>query len=217
MPIRFACPSCQQPIEIDDQWAGQSVACPYCKRVVTAPTTSTWPVGEIPMASPARGTSPPPPPPGGYAFPQPTADGRKSGAPLALTLVLLSGLITFIAAIVFSITLMEAASERAGTATDRLAIQRAAEELVTRRLAPRNSFTTPALLVAIGTCLLGTALAVRSLAAREPRRGMAAVAAALGVLLLCFELILAAGTSTASAGYVPTSPTPSATQTSTAE
>lgn len=30
-----------QPIEVDGEWAGQHVACPFCQRVVTAPTEST--------------------------------------------------------------------------------------------------------------------------------------------------------------------------------
>src|SRR5512140_2444206 len=76
MAIRFSCPSCAQPIEVDDNWGGQSVGCPYCRRVVTAPPQSNWPPAEVPLASPARplppqsaasaqpGFAPPPPPPG---------------------------------------------------------------------------------------------------------------------------------------------------------
>lgn len=41
MVIQFSCPGCQQPIEVDGEWAGQHVACPFCQRVVTAPTEST--------------------------------------------------------------------------------------------------------------------------------------------------------------------------------
>src|SRR5512138_3207750 len=63
MAIRFACPSCRQPIEVDDNWAGQSVACPYCRNVVTAPSSSTWPGAEVPMANPAGGAFAAPPPP----------------------------------------------------------------------------------------------------------------------------------------------------------
>lgn len=54
MAIRFNCPACQQPLEIDDGWAGQAVACPYCRRVVTAPQSSSWPSGNVPMAIPVR-------------------------------------------------------------------------------------------------------------------------------------------------------------------
>lgn len=41
MTIRFQCGSCSQPIEIDDEWASKPVACPYCRKTVTAPIEST--------------------------------------------------------------------------------------------------------------------------------------------------------------------------------
>ncbi len=41
MAIQFNCPGCRQPVEVDDEWAGQHVACPFCQRVVTAPREST--------------------------------------------------------------------------------------------------------------------------------------------------------------------------------
>jgi hypothetical protein len=54
MAIRFQCPSCHQPIEIEESWAGRSVACCYCDQVVEAPHESTWaPDEETPSASPA--------------------------------------------------------------------------------------------------------------------------------------------------------------------
>lgn len=46
MAIQFACPSCGQPIEIDEEWADSPVSCPYCQKVVTAPGEST--VGAAP-------------------------------------------------------------------------------------------------------------------------------------------------------------------------
>jgi hypothetical protein len=55
MAIRFACPSCRQPIEVDDNWANQSVGCPYCKKVVTAPAQSEWSSEQIHVAEPAGG------------------------------------------------------------------------------------------------------------------------------------------------------------------
>lgn len=41
MTIRFQCGSCSQPIEVDDEWASKPVACPYCRKTVTAPMEST--------------------------------------------------------------------------------------------------------------------------------------------------------------------------------
>ncbi len=51
MAIRFQCPGCSQPIEIDDEWALKAVACPYCRRTITAPPESTLPEpGRVPVA-----------------------------------------------------------------------------------------------------------------------------------------------------------------------
>ncbi len=63
MAIQFACPSCHQPIEVDDQYAEQQVTCPYCHNVVTAPATSTMQVGAGADAPPpgARPMTPPSP------------------------------------------------------------------------------------------------------------------------------------------------------------
>jgi hypothetical protein len=96
MAIQFACPACQQPIEVDDEWADQTVSCPYCRRVVRAPAQSTLQIGVIPAASqPANTpadrapvapaamdpTSPlPPPPPRGYASPH----GIESPGPMSI-------------------------------------------------------------------------------------------------------------------------------------
>lgn len=53
MSIRFQCGSCSQPIEVDDEWAAKMVACPFCRKTVTAPAESTLedPAG-VPMATP---------------------------------------------------------------------------------------------------------------------------------------------------------------------
>ena len=58
MAIRFQCASCSQPIEVDDEWASKAVACPYCRKTVTAPAESTLgDVTQMPAASPL-GTGP---------------------------------------------------------------------------------------------------------------------------------------------------------------
>jgi len=56
MAIRFQCPACAQPIEVDDPWADKAVACPYCLKTVTAPSTSTLnELAQVPMATPLAG------------------------------------------------------------------------------------------------------------------------------------------------------------------
>jgi len=54
MDIRFACSSCQRPIEVDDEWANRSVRCPYCDATVIAPGASTLSAESVPpLAQPA--------------------------------------------------------------------------------------------------------------------------------------------------------------------
>ena len=51
MAIRFQCSACTQPIEVDDEWARKAVACPYCRRTITAPGESTLgDMAQIPTA-----------------------------------------------------------------------------------------------------------------------------------------------------------------------
>lgn len=53
MAIRFQCGACSQPIEVDDEWALRAVACPYCRKTITAPSESTLgDLSRIPMATP---------------------------------------------------------------------------------------------------------------------------------------------------------------------
>jgi hypothetical protein len=60
MAIQFPCPACNQPIEVDDEWALRSVRCPFCRTTATAPESSTFaPAGDVPVASPAASVPPP--------------------------------------------------------------------------------------------------------------------------------------------------------------
>jgi len=59
MVIQFSCPACQQPIEVDDEWGGQHVACPFCERVVTTPTESTLEGIDATVPPVARKLAPP--------------------------------------------------------------------------------------------------------------------------------------------------------------
>ena len=57
--------ACSQPIEVDEEWASRTVACPYCRKTVTAPAESTLTdLDQAPMASPVdtavAGTAQPP-------------------------------------------------------------------------------------------------------------------------------------------------------------
>lgn len=62
MAIQFFCPACSQPIEVDDDAANQSVTCPYCQKIVTAPAGSDPAVRRVPpSARPSEAVAPPPP------------------------------------------------------------------------------------------------------------------------------------------------------------
>ena len=64
MAIQFPCPSCGQPIEVDDEWASKPVACPYCRKTVNAPETTTFvPDAAVTTASPVSPTWGAPPAP----------------------------------------------------------------------------------------------------------------------------------------------------------
>ena len=58
MAIQFACPGCSQPIEVDDEIAGKSAACPYCQHVVTVPDQTTYSPGELHAAGPVQHDAP---------------------------------------------------------------------------------------------------------------------------------------------------------------
>ncbi len=58
MAIRFQCSACAQPIEIDDEWALKAVACPYCRKTITAPAEST--LGDISRIPTATALAPQP-------------------------------------------------------------------------------------------------------------------------------------------------------------
>ena len=60
MSIQFLCPACSQPIEVDDQWSARPVACPFCRKTVTAPAASTF----EPLAAPPAASAVPVPQPG---------------------------------------------------------------------------------------------------------------------------------------------------------
>ena len=191
MAIRFACPSCRQPIEIDDQWAGQSVGCPYCKRVVTAPTTSTWPPGDIPQASPAgQAFQPPPPPPGiGYVT-QTITKSRSNSAGRALVLAIICAGLCLVGWLILMGTLASLAMEKAGKDATPEQINHAIMNILTSGQAPTNPLVTAAAFIGVICGLAGLLLAVRSLLSQEARKGMAVAACIISACFICCQFII---------------------------
>lgn len=54
MAIQFSCSNCDQPIEVDDQHAGQTAACPYCRTLLNVPQQSTCDAQPAVTARPAE-------------------------------------------------------------------------------------------------------------------------------------------------------------------
>lgn len=87
MPIQYHCPSCGQPIEVDDDAANQPVTCPYCRRISTAPpvTAANFDAATRPAAGPSASGRPAPPAnamagqPSPYSAQPPIAGGNKLG------------------------------------------------------------------------------------------------------------------------------------------
>lgn len=81
MAIQFRCTGCGQAIEVDDDFAGRLVGCPFCHSSVQAPSASQaipQPVPQAtPMGAPAQPFPPPPPfgamPGAAMAAPDPAA------------------------------------------------------------------------------------------------------------------------------------------------
>ncbi|MCH7700069.1 MAG: hypothetical protein IID37_00140 [Planctomycetes bacterium] len=104
MDVRFQCPACDQPIEVDGEWAGAAVACPYCQKTVTAPASSTFqpnvppptaqPLAGAPAAYPGVAT------PGVYSAIPP--GGRNTVAVVALSLAVAALLSALVVKVVIS-------------------------------------------------------------------------------------------------------------------
>jgi hypothetical protein len=81
MAIQFFCVACRQPIEVDDVMANQTVTCPYCRKVVTAPAATDATFRDNPpiARTPETVAGPPPLP---YAVEMPSGPNRWSWASL---------------------------------------------------------------------------------------------------------------------------------------
>lgn len=200
MAIRFTCPSCNQPLEVDDAWAGQTVGCPYCRRVATTPMSSTWSGAEIRMASPA-GPPPasafaPPPPPMGYP-----ADGRAPAAPSsprpggasavsAFVLTLVGMLLAFAGYLALIGSWGMAAQQKAGTnATQRELEETLREMMVSGQLQLVPTISVAFFIIGLLFGATGLILAIRALLRQEAGRGFAIAACVLGAFITLCQVL----------------------------
>ena len=99
MAIRFQCGACSQPIEVDDEWASRTVACPYCRKTVTAPAESTLDdLGRIPVASPLTPSETAVPPSLTPPYPAPPLADHPNGIALVALGLASSVLVLFLIA-----------------------------------------------------------------------------------------------------------------------
>jgi len=193
MAIRFECPSCRQPIEVEDAWAGQSVACCYCHNVVTAPRESTWPAGPVPTAE--RPTASP-------AHMDVWVGGRQAGGAVggegshdgwagwALTLSLAGTVLATLGWLMWMGALAARMIQKVGPDATQAEQTQALQEL----FASGQGYALPAAAIVVfvvGLCcgIGGLVLSVRALLAGTHRRGIAIAACILGACVSFCQII----------------------------
>lgn len=214
MAIRFTCPSCSQPLEVDDAWAGQAVGCPYCRRVATAPRSSTWSQAEIRIASPVQSQAAnafaPPPPPGAspspsgplpYPQPGPRGGGSAVGAfilTLVGTLIATAGYIALMGSYILTV------QERLGPNATPQQIEDAMRQMMADGQLQLVS-PVAAGFFAVGSLfgIVGLILAIRSLLRQEARRGLAIAACILGACITFCQILPMLGALTAPSTVPP--------------
>lgn len=91
MVIQFQCIACGQPIEVDDEWVLKRVACPYCRKTITAPAESELSeTDDVPVASVLSTANPLDPAAGATPIPARTRSTlSKVALGLALSVIVL--------------------------------------------------------------------------------------------------------------------------------
>jgi len=186
MAIQFACPSCKQPIEVDEQWAEQQVACPYCHRMVTAPAESTITTDAPPAATPM---GPPPQAPlaepageasAGPAAPPPTATrpARNRAAIGGLVFAVAAVVLIGLGAVIIAVRLTPYIQQAQARSQD----AKSAQKQVERELAANPGLVSgPAVIIVAGIGCAGVGLILSIIGLVRPQGGK--VPAVLGLIL----------------------------------
>ncbi len=191
MAIQFICPSCGQPIEVDDELANELVTCPFCNEAAAAPAKTDLTPGSPAVASPAATPSPPGIDYAPSAAPAPGSPPRWASvcAWISLACIPLVFVLAFVAAWMsqeFTGTLSEGAS--------RAEIEAVRDDIV-------KSKPQAILIFGVGACMLPVAaivFAVIALVARAVPRWPAITTLCLiaaGMLFLCGGSLLSSGLS----------------------
>lgn len=195
MPIQFRCTHCSKPIEVDDEFAEQQAACPFCEEVVTVPATSTYnphakdqvpvatPINESPSATESETDRPPavPLPPATPPLSHSQAARRQTALMLGNYALVLAGitLLLFLVHLALGIIAMT----RIDQPTDATSLNEAYEQLQSQ---PEAAYMQAAHCGMLFFALIGAALAVTSLtqAAKQNWRAWVAISIC-GGLLMC--------------------------------
>lgn len=200
MAIRFPCPSCRQPIEIDDEWAGQPVGCPYCRKAVQAPAQSQWPPSDIPVATPVQGglrQPPPPPPPHGYpplntdvASPHGRPRASAASANWALLLAVGCAVLSIIGVMIWVGTIGEVVFEEVGENATQQELQQALQKLIASNALPGDPAATAVLFVGVCAGIVALVLGIRSIIRQEGHTGRAIAASLISAVFVCCQCVM---------------------------
>ena len=186
MPIRFTCPGCQQPIEVDDEWASQQVGCPYCRKVVSAPAESTLRMDAVPTATGGADDAfaPPPPPPGARPvasdFAGPSPRGRSLGR-FAFAAAAGGIVLTLIWWIMFANALDKYIDFEALQKEDFVTQQHKLQEVMQQHGDELRSLSAYPLIGSLAGAL-GIILGITTLLRNDPRKGLAIFSVILGTI-----------------------------------
>jgi len=193
MPIQFCCTRCGEPIEVDDEHAGQTAACPYCRHMVTVPRESTYDPDAAIAARPAQaggaasaedggGEAAGPLPPGlsraGYS------DRRRQAAHTLGTWALIC---TVLAVVLFIVYLVGAVTIIAPVVGDQISPNLDKEQIsAVQAVASQHPWILAAVCGAVFFALAGLTLAIVSLTQARQRNWRAVTALTVcGVFFLC--------------------------------
>lgn len=175
MPIQFNCLTCGKPIEVDDEFAGQAVTCPYCRKVMNAPTSGTAPAGppeSLPDSGPPPASAPLSP---AFAPPQVQRSNWFASVSLACSIIVM---LCFCVALAGSYKVMKQIAPDLKLKPDQM------EEYVDRT--SKEPLLMVSSIVTLSASVTGVIFAILGLTRRTGRRWQAIVGLVIcGLMLAC--------------------------------
>lgn len=192
MAIQFLCPACRQPIEVDDDAANQTVTCPYCQKVVTAPAQSDQ--GIRPQPYDARPSDRPTPSPNSFGSNAISPPPPVPGEPHVGNKLGYASLICMVVCLVSMATMLYIATSAIGDLKS-ISDPKEVQKRMMQALSERPALATAYVAALVGVCgvpIVGAVLAIISLAKRRTPRWPAIVALCLlgaYMIMVCLNLV----------------------------